>query len=148
MCAKACKHWSNTKVYSDGECSRPVLAMGFDACWHACFAMWPTHNPLLMQTLGLQAFAIGVYICITPIFVCLGILVCEKLHAVLFLEPVCTISPPGTIYKTNRFVQTTIWMSQRYKQSNFAKETILAPIICTHPLILVMRVDAKSGKKE
>ncbi len=64
--------------------------------------------------------------------------VCEKLHAVPFLEHVCTISQLGTIYKTNCFVQTTIWMSQRYGWSDFAKDPILAPIICMHPLILMM----------
>ncbi len=66
-----------------------------------------------------------------------GVSVCEKLQAMLFLN-VCTISWPGTIYKTNCFIQTTICMSQRYGQSHFPKEPISAPIMCTHPLILVM----------
>ncbi len=76
-----------------------------------------------------------------------GVLVWEKLHAVLFFDHVCTISQPGRIHKTNCLVPTTIWMSQRYGQSNLAKQPILAPIICTHPLTLVMACWCQSWQK-
>ncbi len=102
---------------------------------HASQCVPRRKNIGVIQRYTRMANACDPSVCISNGFQSIG---CEKFHAVLFLEHVCTISPPGTIYKTNCFVQTTIWMSQRYGQSNFAMEPILAPIICTHPLISLM----------
>jgi hypothetical protein len=51
-------------------------------------------------------------------------------------------SPKHTLMcaKARSRIHDACWnaYSKRYERSNFAKEPIMAPIICTHPLILVM----------
>jgi hypothetical protein len=61
---------ANTWAVSIRHRSIPLYYSNVCMTWHTLQSMHANMhpNPLLMQTLGLQAFAIGVYLCITPLF--------------------------------------------------------------------------------